>query len=109
MCISDRSVDPGSLSGTLVVLPLLNLASFAQMVPHLNPVDGKSMNRLYPGKPDGTQTERIAWAVTRQVLDKSDYAIDFHGGDLDENLRRYTYWADTGQQLSLIHISEPTR
>ena len=93
-----QSVDPGNLSGTLVVLPLLNLASFAQMVPHLNPVDGKSMNRLYPGKPDGTQTERIAWAVTRQVLDKSDYAIDFHGGDLDENLRRYSYWADTGQE-----------
>ena len=92
-----RSVDPGSLSGTLVVLPLLNLASFAQMVPHLNPVDGKSMNRLYPGKADGTQTERISWAVTKQVLEKSDYTIDFHGGDLDENLRRYSYWADTGQ------------
>ena len=91
------SVDPGSLSGTLVVLPLLNLASFAQMVPHLNPVDGKSLNRLYPGKADGTQSERISWAVTRQVLDKSDYVMDFHGGDLDENLRRYAYWADTGQ------------
>ena len=92
-----QSVDPGSLSGTLVVLPLLNQASFAQMVPHLNPVDGKSLNRLYPGKADGTQSERISWAVTRQVLDKSDYVMDFHGGDLDENLRRYAYWADTGQ------------
>ena len=80
-----------------MILPLLNQASFAQMVPHLNPVDGKSMNRLYPGKPDGTQTERISWAVTRQVLEKSDYVMDFHGGDLDENLRRYSYWADTGQ------------
>ena len=92
-----QSVDPGSLSGTLVVLPLLNQASFAQMVPHLNPVDGKSLNRLYPGKADGTQSERISWAVTRQVLEKSDYVMDFHGGDLDENLRRYAYWADTGQ------------
>src|SRR5260370_31306724 len=92
-----QSVDPGSLSGTLVVLPLLNLASFAQMVPHLNPVDGKSLNRLYPGKADGTQSERISWAVTRQVLDKSDYVMDFHRGHLDQNLRRYAYWADTGQ------------
>jgi predicted deacylase len=92
-----QAVDPASLSGTLVVLPLLNQASFAQMVPHLNPVDGKSMNRLYPGKADGTETERIAWTVTKQVLEKSDYVMDFHGGDLDENLRRYAYWADTGQ------------
>jgi predicted deacylase len=92
-----RSVDPGTLSGTMVILPLLNQASFAQMVPHLNPLDGKSLNRLYPGKPDGTQSERISWSVTKQVLERSDYVMDFHGGDLDENLRRYAYWADTGQ------------
>ena len=92
-----RSVDPVTLSGTMVILPLLNQASFAQMVPHLNPVDGKSLNRLYPGKPDGTQSERISWNVTKQVLERSDYVMDFHGGDLDENLRRYAYWAETGQ------------
>ena len=92
-----RTVDPASLSGALIVVPLLNVASFSQMVPHLNPSDGKNMNRLYPGRPDGTQTERALLAVTRQVLEKCDYLIDFHGGDLDENLRRYAYWADTGQ------------
>ena len=90
------TLDASALAGTVVILPLLNQASFAQMVPHLNPVDGKSMNRLYPGKADGTQTERISWAVTKQVLERSDYAMDFHGGDLDENLRGYAYWADTG-------------
>lgn len=93
-----QSIDPAGLSGTLIIVPLLNVASFLQKVPHLNPVDGKNMNRLYPGKPDGTQTERALWAVTRQVLEKCDYLIDFHGGDLDENLRRYSYWADTGNE-----------
>jgi len=56
------------------------------------------MNRLYPGKPDGTQTERALWAITKQVLEKCDYLIDFHGGDLDENMRRYSYWPDTGNE-----------
>jgi predicted deacylase len=91
-----ESVDPAMLSGTVVALPLLNVASFRQQVPHLNPVDGKNMNRLYPGKADGTQTERASWAVTKQVIEKCDYLIDYHGGDLDENLRSYSYWADTG-------------
>ncbi len=91
-----KTVDPAALSGTLVIVPLLNVASFSQKVPHLNPIDGKNMNRLYPGKADGTQTERISWAIARQVLDKCDYLIDYHGGDLDENLRPYAYWADTG-------------
>lgn len=91
-----QSVDPSSLSGTLTIVPLVNLASFRQKVPHLNPVDGKNMNRLYPGKLDGTQTERASWALAKQVVEKTDYLIDLHGGDLDENLRRYSYWPKTG-------------
>ena len=93
-----QSIRPAALSGTLVIVPLVNLASFAQKVPHLNPVDGKSMNRLFPGKPDGTQTERALWAIGREVVEPSDYLIDLHGGDLDENLRRYSYWPETGKQ-----------
>jgi len=92
-----QSADPSALSGALIVVPLVNPASFAQKVPHVNPVDGKNMNRFYPGKPDGTQTERASWAIARQVVEKCDYLIDLHGGDLDENLRRYSYWANTGK------------
>ena len=74
----------------------MNIASFEQKVPHVNPVDGKSMNRFYPGNTNGTQTERASWAMTKQVVEKSDYLIDLHGGDLDESLRPYSYWAPTG-------------
>src|SRR5216683_7756262 len=76
-------IDPTELSGTLIVVPLVNIPSFEQKVPHVNPVDGKSMNRFYPGRADGTQTERASYAITRQVVEKSDYLIDLHGGDLD--------------------------
>src|SRR5580693_4727334 len=92
-----QAADPAQLSGTLIIVPLVNVASFAQKVPHLNPIDGKNMNRLYPGKPDGTQTERASWAIAKQVVEKCDYLIDLHGGDLDENLRRYSYWPQTGK------------
>lgn len=84
------------LSGTLIIVPLVNIASFEQKVPHVNPVDGKSMNRFYPGNPNGTQTERASWAITKEVVEKSDYLIDLHGGDLDESLRPYSYWAPIG-------------
>jgi len=93
-----QSLSPAELSGTVVIVPLINLASFAQKVPHVNPIDGKNMNRMYPGKPDGTQTERALWAIGRQVVEPSDYLIDLHGGDLDENLRRYSYWPQTGNE-----------
>jgi predicted deacylase len=88
---------PAGLSGTLIIVPLVIVASFEQKVPHVNPVDGKSMNRFYPGNPNGTQTERASWAMTKQVVEKADYLIDLHGGDLDESLRPYSYWSPTGK------------
>jgi predicted deacylase len=92
-----QSSGPAQLSGALIVVPLVNPVSFEEKVPHLNPVDKKNMNRFYPGKADGTQTERASWAITKQVIEKCDYLIDLHGGDLDENLRQYSYWAQTGK------------
>ena len=56
------------------------------------------MNRFYPGKADGTQTERASFLITKQVVDRCDYLIDYHGGDLDESLRPYAYWAPTGKE-----------
>ena len=91
-----RRLDPSEISGTVILVPLINTPSFEQKVPHVNPVDGKSMNRFYPGKADGTQTERALFRITRQIVERCDYLIDFHGGDLDEDLRPYSYWLKTG-------------
>ena len=89
-------LDPAELTGTVILVPLVNIASFEQKVPHVNPIDNKSMNRFYPGKADGTQTERASYLITKQVVDGCDYLIDYHGGDLDESLRPYAYWGPTG-------------
>jgi predicted deacylase len=91
------AIDPSELSGTVVLLPLINIPSFLQKVPHVNPVDKKSMNRYYPGKLDGTQTDRVLYLITKEVVDRCDYLIDYHGGDLDESLRPYAYWGPTGK------------
>jgi len=93
-----QSIDAADVAGTLIIVPLINVQSFAQKVPHLNPADGKNMNRLFPGKADGTQTERALWAMGKQVIEKCDFLIDLHGGDLDENLRSYAYWPQTGRE-----------
>jgi len=89
-------VDPTQLSGTLVILPILNVASYLQKIVHVNPIDHKGVGG-YPGKADGTQSERIVYAVYNQVIVKVDHLIDYHGGDLDENLHPYSYWTDTGK------------
>jgi predicted deacylase len=93
-----QRIDPTALSGAVILVPLVNIPSFEQKIAHVNPVDGKSMNRFYPGKADGTQTERASLAITREVVEKSDHLIDLHGGDLDESLRPYAYWTKTGNE-----------
>src|SRR5689334_863105 len=92
------SLDPAQINGTVILVPLINIQSFEQKVPHVNPIDNKSMNRFYPGKADGTQTDRASFLITKEVVDRCDYLIDYHGGDLDESLRPYAYWGPTGHE-----------
>ena len=91
-------LNPAEISGTVIVVPLINIQSFEQKVLHVNPVDKKSMNRFYPGKMDGSQTERASYLITKQVVEQCDHLIDLHGGDLDESLRPYSYWTKTGNE-----------
>jgi hypothetical protein len=93
-----ETVNAADVSGTLILLPLINVPSFEKITPHVNPTDNKSMNRFYPGDPKGTQTDRASFIVTKEVVEKCDHLIDLHGGDLDENLRPYSYWTVTGNQ-----------
>ena len=92
------AVAPAELSGTLILVPLVNVPSFERIVPHVNPTDNKSMNRFYPGDPKGTQTDRASYVMTKEVVERCDHLIDLHGGDLDENLRPYSYWTVTGNK-----------
>ena len=91
-------LNPADIAGTVIIVPLINIPSFEQKVPHLNPVDKKSMNRFYPGKMEGTQTERASYLITKEVVEQCDHLIDLHGGDTDESLRPYSYWTKTGNE-----------
>jgi predicted deacylase len=85
------------LAGTVIVAPLLNVYSFRMMTPHINPIDRKGMNASYPGDANGTQTQRALAAVTEQIVAPADVVVDLHGGDLDEDLRPYSYWFRGGR------------
>jgi predicted deacylase len=89
-------IDPARLTGTVIVVPLVNVASFEQMTVHVNPIDHKGMNNGYPGARDGTQSQRGAAAIAEQVVASADIIVDLHGGDIDEDLRPYTYWTRIG-------------
>jgi predicted deacylase len=74
-------VDPATFSGTLVIVRIANINGFEGRSPNVNPVDRKNLNRVFPGNPQGTQTERIADLITREVVARSDFLMDVHSGD----------------------------
>jgi hypothetical protein len=88
-------LDPKRMSGAVILVHMANPPAFYERRIYLN-VDGKNLNRMYPGKADGTQTERIAFALTREVIDRATHLIDMHCGDGNESLRPYSYWQITG-------------
>jgi len=89
---SDRLADrigPADLSGTLILVRVANIPSFEGKSPHLNPVDGKNLNRSFPGSPTGTSTERIADILSREVVARADFLMDIHSGDGAEFLEAF--------------------
>jgi predicted deacylase len=89
-------VDPAALAGTLILVHIANPPSFYGRTIYYSPVDGKNLNRVYPGRADGTVSERIAYAITREVIERADYVVDMHAGDGNESLRPYAYWMPLG-------------
>jgi uncharacterized protein len=90
-------IDPAKLKGTVIVAPLINVASFEQMTVHTNPIDKKGMNGQYPGDGNGTQTQRALAMVAEQIVKRAGTIVDLHGGDLDEDLVSYSYWMRGGK------------
>ena len=79
-------IDPAILRGTLLVLPILNGGGFRARSIYVMPEDGRNLNRMFPGRPDGTASEKLAhWLVTA-VYPRADAYLDLHGGDLSEAL-----------------------
>lgn len=74
-------IDAEELSGTLILVRVANINGFEGLSPNVNPVDRKNLNRVFPGSPTGTQTERIADVISREVVARADFLMDMHSGD----------------------------
>lgn len=82
-------IHPDQLKGTVILVQIANVASFLGRSPYLNPLDGKNLNRSFPGNAEGSITERIADFISQQVISRCDYFLDMHSGDSPEDLMPY--------------------
>jgi uncharacterized protein len=96
------------LSGQVTVVPVVNLPAFWARSPFLVPLDGKNLNRSFPGDAGGSAAERLAAAVTETFISGSDHLLDLHAGDLPEALEPFTLYdespvAERARELALAY------
>jgi hypothetical protein len=84
-------LDPAVMNGAVILVHMANPPSFFGRRIYYGP-DGRNLNRMYPGRADGTISERLAYAITREVIEKCTHLADMHCGDGNESLRPYSYW-----------------
>lgn len=103
------TIDPATLSGAVIMVHVANMPSYLARTIYYSPADGKNLNRVFPGRAEGTLSERIADVITREVIERATHVVDLHCGDGNESLRPYSYWittgppdvADVGRQMAL--------
>ncbi len=73
------SLHANDISGRVIVVPAMNYPAF-RAGRRTSPVDGGNMNRTFPGKPDGTVTEKLADYFQHHLLPMADVVLDIHSG-----------------------------
>ncbi|MCW5692920.1 MAG: N(2)-acetyl-L-2,4-diaminobutanoate deacetylase DoeB [Pseudolabrys sp.] len=74
-----RNLRAEDVSGRVIIIPALNYPALA-VGTRTSPIDRGNLNRSFPGRADGTFTEKIADYVTRYLLPRADIVLDFHSG-----------------------------
>ena len=85
-----RAFAPETLRGRLSIIPVVNLPAVPLRTQYVCPLDDKNINFSFPGRPDGTFAEAIAWALLEDWARDADCFVDMHGGDLCENVAHFT-------------------
>jgi hypothetical protein len=101
-----QKLKPRLDAGRLIMVHVANMPSFLGRTVYFSPLDGKNLNRVFPGSADGTPSEQIAHAITTQIIDKCDYLLDLHCGDGNESLRPYVYQTVTGVTAFDAQVAE---
>ena len=74
-------LDVSAMRGSFVAVPVLNPPAH-RACNRVSPVDGANLARVFPGKPEGTLSERIAWTFDQNVLARASFYLDLHSGGI---------------------------
>lgn len=90
-----NKIDPNELKGVLLMVPVVNPASFWTMTPYVNIQDGIDISDAFEYE-GSTVSYLIAKCLIEKLFLKADVIIDFHAGDLLEELYPHSGFTKVG-------------
>lgn len=67
--------------GTIICIPVFNVFGYLNRTREFP--DGRDLNRMFPGLPNGSLASQFAYQFTKNIAPLVDYVIDFHTGGSD--------------------------
>ena len=81
--------------GSLTFVFVADILAAQAGIPGANPIDGRNLNRVWPGSIAGTYSERLAAGLWSELLSQPVVVIDVHGGE----------WTEEVHPFALVHPS----
>ena len=97
------------LRGSVSILPCCNTSAFFEHCRFVIPKDGRNLNRIFPGNPNGTLSERLAYSLLGEVTSSADFHIDMHSGDTSEALIPHVYFMSGNRDSQMLAEASGTR
>jgi predicted deacylase len=91
-----QGLQPSELRGAVIAVPVVNMRMFDSRTGFVSPLDGLNLNKVAPGRADGSISELLAQVLLDEVIGTADYHIDLHAGDFGEMLLPFVGCALTG-------------
>jgi len=76
-----RQLDPQIMSGRLVAVPVANLSAYL-VGNRISPADHLNLARIFPGNPNGSTTERLAYHLGKSIIAHGDFFVDLHSAGI---------------------------
>ena len=90
-----RELSTEQVRGSVTVVFVADVLAAQAGIPGANPVDGRNLNRVWPGSSEGTFSERLAARIWKELLIQAEVVIDVHGGE----------WTEEVYPFAIVHSS----
>lgn len=90
-----RELSAEQVRGSVTVVFVADVLAAQAGIPGANPVDGRNLNRVWPGSSAGTFSERLAARIWKELLIQAEVVIDVHGGE----------WTEEVHPFAIVHSS----